>query len=159
MIVVVVVTFVILLTIGLVIGLTTRTGNKEVETGKDKPSAPHTPTPTPTSYPLPTPGPNTGLGPYDHGVVAADSGVCSEIGRDALKAGGSAVDGAIATMFCIGIMNMHSAGIGGGGFMLIYNGTNKSAEVLDYREIAPGSSTTDMFTKKSSRVGEFYLKI
>lgn len=157
MIVVVVVTFVILLTIGLVIGLTTRTGNKEVETGKDKPSAPHTP--TPTSYPLPTPGPNTGLGPYDHGVVAADSGVCSEIGRDALKAGGSAVDGAIATMFCIGIMNMHSAGIGGGGFMLIYNGTNKSAEVLDYREIAPGSSTTDMFAKKSSRVGEFYLKI
>ena len=149
--------FVIVLIVGLVVGLTTRTGNKEVE--KAGTNAEPTATPQPTAYPLPTPGPNTGLGPYDEGVVAADAGVCSEIGRNVLKKDGNAVDAAIATTFCIGVINMHSAGIGGGGFMLIYNKATKSAEVLDYREMAPAGATTDMFLDESSKVGRDFSVI
>lgn len=88
-------------------------------------------------------------GPYSNGVVAADAGVCSEVGRDILKKKGSAVDSAIATLLCIGVINMHSAGIGGGGFMTIYNRSTNKAEVLDFREEAPGTANATMYVNSS----------
>ena len=77
--------------------------------------------------------------------MASDAGPCSEIGKNIFLKSGSVVDAAIATMFCVGIINMHSAGIGGGGFMLVYNRKQKEAEVIDFRETAPGSATKTMF--------------
>ena len=93
--------------------------------------------------PLPT-GPPDADGPYRHAVVASDAGPCSEIGRDILQKNGTAVDSAVAAMFCIGVYNMHSAGIGGGGFMVVYKKSTKFVEVIDFREEAPGkASSTD----------------
>jgi hypothetical protein len=43
-----------------------------------------------------------------HGAVAAENKRCSDIGVDVLKEGGNAVDAAIATTFCIGVVNMFS---------------------------------------------------
>ena len=40
---------------------------------------------------------------------------------------------------------MHSAGIGGGGFMLVYNRNASTAEVIDFRETAPANATENMF--------------
>ena len=82
---------------------------------------------------------------YRKAAVASDAGPCSEIGKNIFLKNGSVVDAAIATMFCIGIINMHSAGIGGGGFMLVYKPATGEAEVIDFRETAPASATKTMF--------------
>ena len=84
-------------------------------------------------------------GPYDKQAVATDTEECSDIGNDVLKEHGSAVDAAIAAMFCLGVINMHSSGVGGGGTMLVYNRTLKTAKVFDFRETASVTATQNMF--------------
>ncbi|KAG0054047.1 hypothetical protein BGZ83_012036 [Gryganskiella cystojenkinii] len=81
-----------------------------------------------------------------HGAVAAEEIHCSEIGVQVLKEGGNAVDAAIASCLCVGTINSFSAGIGGGGFMVIRlpNGT---VETIDFRETAPAASFPTMFRK------------
>ena len=74
---------------------------------------------------------------YQHAAVASDSPICSKIGVEILKKNGSAVDSAIATLFCIGVHNLHLAGIGGGGFLMYYNESMKQAFAIDFREKAP----------------------
>ena len=84
-------------------------------------------------------------GPYSRQAVATDTKKCSDIGNDTLNANGSAVDAAIAAMFCLGVVNMHSSGIGGGGVMLVYIRKLKKAKVIDFRETAPAATRADMF--------------
>ena len=91
-------------------------------------------------------------GAYDKQAVATDTEECSDIGNDVLKEDGSAVDAAIAAMFCLGVINMHSSGVGGGGTMLVYNRTLKSANVIDFRETAPATTTPNMF--EPNKTGE-----
>ena len=87
-------------------------------------------------------------GPYKREAIATDTQECSEIGKDILNVNGSAVDAAIAAMFCLGVVSMHSSGIGGGGVMLLYNQTLKQATVIDFRETAPATAYWDMFKGK-----------
>lgn len=84
-------------------------------------------------------------GTYSNAAVATDAGVCSEIGLSMLKRGGSAVDAAISSLLCVGVVNLHSTGIGGGGFMLFYQAASQQMFALDYREVAPLSATHDMY--------------
>jgi hypothetical protein len=88
---------------------------------------------------------STGL----HGAVASDSEVCSNIGADVMRDNGTAIDAAVATLICLGLIHPHSAGIGGGGYMLLYKQSTKTATYLDFRETAPGASTPDMFVNKT----------
>lgn len=48
-----------------------------------------------------------------HAAVSSENGICSQIGVDILKKGGSSVDSSIATALCIGTINFYSSGIGG----------------------------------------------
>ncbi|XP_031556156.1 glutathione hydrolase 1 proenzyme-like [Actinia tenebrosa] len=79
---------------------------------------------------------------FEHAAVAADHKLCSKVGRDILKKGGHAVDAAIATALCVGVINPHSAGLGGGGFMIIYDRKSKRSSAIDFREMAPGRLTS-----------------
>ncbi|CEF62587.1 Gamma-glutamyltranspeptidase family-containing protein [Strongyloides ratti] len=88
------------------------------------------------------------LGKYNKAAVAADNEICSGIGRDILLKGGNAVDSAIAALFCIGIMDTHSAGIGGGHFFTIYNAKEKKCHVIDSRETAPLTANETMYDNR-----------
>lgn len=52
-------------------------------------------------------------GEYQSAAVASENPHCSMIGKDILREGGNAVDAAISTLLCIGIINNFSSGIGG----------------------------------------------
>ena len=83
-------------------------------------------------------------GPYKR-AVATDNEKCSEIGNKILKSKGSAVDAAIAAMFCLGVVHMQSSGVGGGGVMLVYNRKQKKAKVIDFKGTAPAATRSRMF--------------
>lgn len=65
--------------------------------------------------------------------------------RDVLLDGGNAVDAAVAAIFCIGVVNPQSAGIGGGFLMTIYDSNSSTARCLNAREVAPLAATENMF--------------
>jgi gamma-glutamyltranspeptidase/glutathione hydrolase/leukotriene-C4 hydrolase len=85
---------------------------------------------------------------YRYGAVASEHGLCSVVGRDVLKSGGNAVDAAIATALCLGVVNSYASGIGGGGFMMIRSPSG-SVEIIDMREVAPKFATKTMFEGNS----------
>ncbi|XP_049805529.1 glutathione hydrolase 1 proenzyme-like isoform X4 [Schistocerca nitens] len=82
-----------------------------------------------------------------HGSVATDSIECSTIGTDILKKGGNAVDAAVAATLCLGVVNLHVTGLGGGGFLIVYDHRKKKVlDVIDFRETAPSSLSESLLT-------------
>lgn len=73
----------------------------------------------------------------ENGVVAADDARCSEIGASVLRRGGHAVDAAVATTLCVGVVNPMSSGIGGGSFLVVSSSEDSKAKAFDMRETAP----------------------
>jgi gamma-glutamyltranspeptidase / glutathione hydrolase len=80
-----------------------------------------------------------------HHMVAAANPHAAEAGLEMLRAGGSAVDAAIATQMVLGLVEPESSGIGGGAFMLVYDGKTRKTTSFDGREMAPASATPTMF--------------
>ncbi|XP_028396378.1 glutathione hydrolase 1 proenzyme-like isoform X1 [Dendronephthya gigantea] len=116
---------------------------------------------TPTDAPPPGQSDNP-EGPYNEAAVSADDVRCSEIGVNILKKNGSAVDAAIAALFCIGVVNMHSAGIGGGAVMVVYIKKKRTAEYFNFRERAPGLANESMFvndTTSASKTGGLAIAV
>ncbi|XP_034294457.1 glutathione hydrolase 5 proenzyme isoform X2 [Pantherophis guttatus] len=84
---------------------------------------------------------------YWHAAVAADTRRCSEVGRDILKRGGSAIDAAIAALVCTSVLNPQSMGLGGGVIFTIYDAPTGKIEVLNARERAPQNITEGLLKK------------
>jgi gamma-glutamyltranspeptidase/glutathione hydrolase len=79
-----------------------------------------------------------------HGMVASGSPIASDVGRDILRAGGNAVDAAVAVGFVLEVTHGEAGNIGGGGYMMIRMKTGR-VFALDYRETAPAKATHDMY--------------
>jgi gamma-glutamyltranspeptidase/glutathione hydrolase len=80
------------------------------------------------------------------GAVASMDLGASRAGIDVLKAGGNAVDAAVATASTLGVTLPFVAGPGGGGFMIIYLARTHQVVVIDGRENCPQACTPTMFT-------------
>ncbi|WP_395019766.1 gamma-glutamyltransferase [Dongia sp.] len=89
-------------------------------------------------------------------IVAAAHPLAVEAGRQVLRAGGSAVDAAIAVQAVLTLVEPQSSGIGGGGFLLHYDSRAKLLESYDGRETAPASARPDMFLGADGEPLQFY---
>ncbi|XP_006640285.2 glutathione hydrolase 5 proenzyme [Lepisosteus oculatus] len=73
---------------------------------------------------------------YTQAAVAADSEICSDVGRNILQEGGSAVDGAIAALLCTSLVNPQSMGLGGGAIFTVFENPDH-VKVINGRERVP----------------------
>lgn len=76
-------------------------------------------------------------------AVAAANPLATDAGYQVLKAGGSAVDAAIAVQMVLALVEPQSSGLGGGAFLLHYNG--RAVEAFDGRETAPAAASEKLF--------------
>jgi gamma-glutamyltranspeptidase/glutathione hydrolase len=91
------------------------------------------------------------------GIVATQNRIAGEAGIKILKAGGNAVDAAVATGLALAAVEPWNSGLGGVGFMLVYLAKEKRVQVVDFGPISPGALnpadfplvggfTSDLFT-------------
>ncbi|HEV7385058.1 MAG TPA: gamma-glutamyltransferase, partial [Phenylobacterium sp.] len=78
-------------------------------------------------------------------MIAAAEPVAVDAGLKVLKAGGSAVDAAVAVQAVLGLVEPQSSGLGGGSFMVYYDARTRQVTAYNGRETAPAGATPDMF--------------
>ncbi len=86
------------------------------------------------------------------GMVVSAHPLASEAGILMLRKGGNAVDAAVATTFAISVVEPFSAGIGGGGFLLMHSEKTGDMKALDFRERAPLKATRNMYLDAEGKV-------
>ena len=113
--------------------------------------------------PAPTPLPLDAVDTQTGGEqIAVDNPLCYKTGMRVLKAeGNNAVDAAVATLLCLGVVNFQSSGIGGGMVMVVAeknrNGGKPNVTVIDARVVAPEAvddTAGKLYTKSLQLVGK-----
>jgi gamma-glutamyltranspeptidase / glutathione hydrolase len=79
-----------------------------------------------------------------HAMVASVHELASRAGAEVMRAGGNAVDAAVATGFALAVVHPQAGNIGGGGFLLLRNATGE-VHFIDFREKAPSAATENMY--------------
>ena len=86
-------------------------------------------------------------------AVVSPHPLASQIGLEVLRAGGNAIDAAVAVQFALAVVYPRAGNLGGGGFMLIRMADGQAA-ALDYREKAPLAASRDMYLDGDGNVIE-----
>jgi gamma-glutamyltranspeptidase / glutathione hydrolase len=86
------------------------------------------------------------------GAVATVDLDASRVGMQVLKEGGNAVDAAVSAAAALGVTEPYSCGIGGGGFMVIYDAESGSVSTIDSRETAPAAFQEDSFLENGEPI-------
>ena len=89
-----------------------------------------------------------------HFAVAAAHPLATDAGYLILKAGGSAIDAAVAVQMVLGLVEPQSSGIGGGSFMLHHDG--HITEAFDGRETAPAAANGNLFLSANGKPVSFF---
>ena len=90
-------------------------------------------------------------------AVASANPLATRAGYEVLKAGGSAVDAAVAVQMVLGLVEPQSSGLGGGAFML--HSANGRVQAFDGRETAPAAATEDLFVQANGQPMAFYAAV
>ena len=85
-------------------------------------------------------------------AIASAHPLSTQAGMDILNQGGNAFDAAIAVAASLGVVEPYSAGIGGGGFWLIYQADKDRYTFIDAREKAPAAAHRDYYLDASGNV-------
>ncbi len=88
----------------------------------------------------------------ERGMVASDEPRATRIGVEILRAGGNAVDAAVAVGFALAVTLPSAGNLGGGGFMLVHRAARGETVAIDYRERAPRAARRDMYLDASGEV-------
>lgn len=92
---------------------------------------------------------------YQHMAVSATP-LASEAGREILRAGGNAIDAAIAMQAVLTLVEPQSSGIGGGGFLLYGDAAGHHVQAYDGRETAPAGVQPDLFLDDRGQPVDFH---
>ena len=87
----------------------------------------------------------------EHGMVVTAQHLATHVGVDVLKAGGNAVDAAVAVGYALAVVYPAAGNLGGGGFMTIQLADGRKT-FLDFREKAPLAATANMYLDKDGNV-------
>ena len=79
-----------------------------------------------------------------HAIVTSVHELASRAGIEMLRAGGNAVDAAVATGFALAVVHPQAGNLGGGGFLLLRDATGET-RFIDFREKAPAAATENMY--------------
>src|SRR5262245_14770005 len=101
--------------------------------------------------PPPTPTPRRAI-EASIGMVVSSDPIASQVGVDALKDGGNAIDAAIAVSFALAVAYPRAGNLGGGGFLLSRDATTKASAIIDFRETAPAASTPPTYHDAKGQV-------
>ncbi len=83
-----------------------------------------------------------------NGMVTSPHSLASQAGVDVLRAGGSAVDAAVATSAALSVLYPHMTGVGGDAFWLIYDAKSAAVRYIDGGGRATAAGTIDAFTRR-----------
>ncbi len=86
-----------------------------------------------------------------HAMVASVHELASRAGVEMLRAGGNAVDAAVATGFALAVVHPEAGNLGGGGFLLLHYANGKT-HFIDFREKAPAAATENMYLDAQGNV-------
>jgi len=87
-----------------------------------------------------------------HGMVASQDALASAVGVEIMKAGGNAIDAAVATGFALAVTLPRAGNLAGSGFMMIYDAKSAKSYALDFKDVAPLAAKADMFIKPDGTV-------
>jgi len=88
-------------------------------------------------------------------MVVSQNAIASEIGAQALREGGTAIDAAVATAFALAVTHPTAGNIGGGGF-IVFRPAAGAPQAYDFREMAPAKATATMFLKDGKYSSELH---
>ncbi|WP_380166318.1 gamma-glutamyltransferase [Jannaschia sp. R86511] len=86
------------------------------------------------------------------GAVATVDADATRVGIGVLRAGGNAVDAAVASAAALGVTEPYSAGVGGGGFLVYYEAATGQVHTIDGRETAPQAMRADSFVEGGAAI-------